>query len=690
MTVLMHVLSGRMPSLCAHFTSALQTTNSPHHLMCQHSQVKSRALLGHQLLRSGTIRSSYESPAGVAKFIQLAKSSIWSLKAQSSQATDEGASSVDDSTADATVLREENKKLGARVAELEEALAAMSEGRTKKDEGEDRAAQASDAELALQGSYANSQSPQASAGAGEEKMPSLESLLASMQWPSPDDPEPFWKRMPLRPLPASTSAPAGGAVERDASPIHVMHITAEMAPLAKVGGLADVVTGLARACLARGNTVDVMLPLYECLDRSQLGDLALLQTFSSFHRGDWVPVQAFRGTIAGIPVLLLDPQNHFFVGSRIYGGGYDELEAYLFFTRACLEYMQVAGMQPDVIHAHEWHTAAVGMLYWDMYHQLSLKKPRLMLTIHNMEHHGECRWEQLQMCGLDGQSYLSVDRAMDDRTVGHNPERLSLLKAGIVYCNAVTYHGVLNGIDTELWDPALDPHLPVPYSADDLRGKAVCKHYLQRALGLEPDTLPGEPGQAKRSPLVVVVTRLVAQKGIHLIRHALHRTRELGGQLVLLGTAPVAGIQAEFEGLAAEFKDSGDIRLLLTYSEGLSHVLFAAGDIILVPSMFEPCGLTQMIGMRYGAVPVVRRTGGLADTVHDVDAPQSDVTPNGFVFDGIDENALNGALDRALAHYHDKHDQWQDLVRSIMKVDNSWNKSAGQYIDLYNSIRVHS
>eukprot|EP00850_Spirogloea_muscicola_P010526 SM000062S19912 [mRNA] locus=s62:323189:328432:+ [translate_table: standard] len=552
-------------------------------------------------------------------------------------------------------------------------------------------------------------------------------LGGGVEWPSPDDSPPFWQRKPQWRLLAGGTI-AGGAgraapVEPDAELLHIVHVTAEMAPLAKVGGLGDVVTGLARACLARGHCAEVMLPFYECLDCEEIVDLRSGAAFGTFHRGGHIHVNVSHGTVAGVPVTFLKPANNFFDGGRIYGGSYNETEAYLFFSRACLELMHVTGQHPDIIHIHEWHVCSLPLLYWDVYHHMGLQKPRLILTIHNMEHQGECRPEQLDMCGLHGASYLDPNKAIDDRTIGHNPERLSLLKGGIVYSNAVStvsptyaqetlcsgwlsntllkycnkYSGVLNGIDMQLWDPEHDNDLPAPYSASNLVGKEVCKHYLQQGLGLDPCSLPPLNGSAasgslspveKRVPLVICVTRLVAQKGVHLIRHAIFRTRELGGQFVLLGSSPVAHIQADFQRLSDELKGSGDVRILLTYSEPLSHLLFGAGDVILVPSMFEPCGLTQMIGMRYGTIPVVRRTGGLADTVQDVDSEAAAGSGNGFVFDGIDERSMDTALDRCLRYYQERPDWWSELTARVMGTDNSWNKSAGEYVSLYNSIRV--
>lgn len=538
--------------------------------------------------------------------------------------------------------------------------------------------------------------------------------IGELVWPSPSDEIPFWKK-DFPSWGVSPDVPAD--INKDSDRMYIIHVTAEMAPIAKVGGLGDVVTGLARACLSRGHTVEIMLPFYECIQKQQIKDLALITTYESYHDGNWVPTNAYRGVVSGIPVVFIEPSNHFFKGQDVYGGSYNELEAYLFFSRACLEWMQVTATQPDIIHVHEWQAGALPLLYWDMYHYLSLKKPRIVLTIHNMEHYGECSQEQLSKSGLDGSIYTTIDKAIDDRTIGHNPERLSLLKGGIVYSNAVVtvsptylketictgwlastllsnrdkYFGVLNGIDTAMWNPATDIFLPVKFNAQKPEGKKLCKYYVQRGLGLASEgTLDGNhlPDITCKVPLVVCITRLVPQKGLHLISHAIKRVEELGGQMVILGKASDVRVEREFEGLAKLHNQGPSIRILLMFSEELSHMLYAAADMVLVPSMYEPCGLSQMIGMRYGAVPVVRKTGGLADTVFDMDDQSNNDRANGFVFEGIDEGSLNWALDRAFAHYREKADEWNGIIGKVMEVDNSWNNTAGKYIEVYNSARV--
>ena len=418
----------------------------------------------------------------------------------------------------------------------------------------------------------------------------------------------------------------------------------------------------------------------------------------------------FWGKIAGVPTYLIRPADYndcnIFRGNRIYGGSYNELEAYLYLCRASLEFLKVSGQQPTILQLHDWHAAAAALLYWEAYHHAGLYKPRVMLTIHNFDNSGECRQDEFMASGVHGEVFATADKALDERTIGHNPERINLMKGGIVYSNMITtvsptyrqevvnggaagwlrslflkpevgakFRGILNGIDCQEWDPATDPFLPAPYDASTPQGKAFCKEYLQRGLGMTVD---------KNKPLVAVVSRLVPQKGVHLLKAACYRSLAQGGQYVLLGSGHSDGV---FKGLAGgEFKDHPDCKLMIMYSERLAHLIYAAADIVLVPSMFEPCGLTQMIALRYGAVPLVRRTGGLADTVFDVNDPESKGRANGFVFAGTHENDLHSALDRAIGMYKDKRGDWEELSRKNMAADVSWEKSSSSYEGLYTDI----
>ena len=587
--------------------------------------------------------------------------------------------------ADDAALMERNRSIyEALLAENEELQALVEEAESKARLAEERAVRVAGA-------------PAAAAGGAPIAALQADDIV----WPSPDDAVPFWEReecVEALATPPTASTPT----EPDPNPVHIVHVTAEMAPLAKVGGLADVVTGLSRACSQRGHNVEVVLPFYECIPESAVSNLAHERSYGSYHRGSQVMVDAFVGEISGVRVLLLRPQNNFFKGEKVYGGGYDEREAYIFFCRAALELLRVSERHPDVIHMHEWHTCALALMYWDMYYDMGLNRSKIVLTIHNMDHTGEVKAEELDYSGLDGESYATVEKAVDERTIGHNPERMSLLKAGIVYSSAVTtvsptyreetlgggggwlnktlseystkYHGVLNAIDTASWDPRSDMVLPTRFGSAAESGKALCQEYVRRGLGLDV------PKAGKRVPIVVCVTRLVPQKGVHMIKHAAERCEAMGAQFVLLGSGHLAG---EFEGLAAQMKAGGAGRCLLMYNEALAHFLYAAADVVLVPSMFEPCGLTQMVAQRYGAAPLVRRTGGLADTVIDVDSSPGAGT--GFVFDGAGEGDIEECLGRAIRMYKDQPAMWEALANRCMAVDNSWARSAEQYVQLYRS-----
>jgi starch synthase len=547
----------------------------------------------------------------------------------------------------------------------------------------------------------------------------VDSLESGIVWPQPGESNPpFYNRAPRSaPLqvPSDTmdSENAAGSFETSANPVKIVHITAEMAPCAKVGGLGDVVTGLSKACLAQGHSAEVILPYYQCIPDSAVENLQFDRAFdcpkgkfqdNTMHMSN-LKTLAYTGTIEGVPVVLLRPDwestgSGIFKGTRIYGGSYNEAEAYLYFCRAALEYLVHSGRRPDIIHAHEWQASAVPMLFWD-YFSNALPGARPALTIHNMDNSGECRQDEFAATGISGEVFADVEKALDERTIGHNPERLCLLKGGIVYSSVVTtvsptyametmtggaagwlrstlsrpevgdkYWGVLNGIDTEMWNPATDALIPACFSSAVPDGKALCKRFLQQGFGM--DVSPDKP-------LVAVISRLVPQKGIHLIEHSVGRTVSQGGQFVLLGTGHASG---GLQRLNEEYRGTG-VSMVFDYSDQLAHLIYAAADIFLVPSMFEPCGLTQMIALRYGGVPVVRSTGGLADTVFDVDADR--VHGNGFVFEGSDAGSLEGALDRALNMYHERKDEWAALCgRNLSQGERwSWKAPAQSYVGLY-------
>ncbi|XWS19808.1 hypothetical protein CRYUN_Cryun31cG0048100 [Craigia yunnanensis] len=488
-----------------------------------------------------------------------------------------------------------------------------------------------------------------------------------------------------------------------ASPgLYVVHIAAEMAPVAKVGGLGDVVTGLGKALQKKGHLVEIVLPKYDCMQCDRIRDLRALDvTVDSYFDGKLFQNKVWVGTVEGLPVYFIEPHhpNKFFWRGQYYGE-HDDFKRFSFFSRAALELLLQAGKKPDIIHCHDWQTAFVAPLYWDLYAPKGLNSARICFTCHNFEYQGAASVSELASCGLDVHQLNRPDRMQDNSA----HDRVNPVKGAIVFSNIVTtvsptyaqevrtaeggrglhstlnfhskkFMGILNGIDTDAWNPATDIFLKVQYSAKDLQGKAENKAALRRHLGLS--------SADDQRPLVGCITRLVPQKGVHLIRHAIYRTLEMGGQFVLLGSSPVAHIQREFEGIANQFQNHEDIRLILKYDESLSRYIYAASDMLIIPSIFEPCGLTQMIAMRYGSVPIARKTGGLNDSVFDID---DDTIPhkfrNGFTFTTPDEQVVNSALERAFNLYKNK-ESWQQLVQKDMNIDFSWDSSASQYEELY-------
>eukprot|EP00793_Prasinoderma_coloniale_P000202 PRCOL_00005712-RA len=498
--------------------------------------------------------------------------------------------------------------------------------------------------------------------------------------------------------------------KRDGRPgMHVVHVTAEMAPVAKVGGLGDVVQGLGRSLQSRGNCVEIVLPKYDTLDHSQIDGMRLIEGLELRvpFENHYVPVHVWTGSVHGLPVVLLDPSNGIFARGGPYGQ-HDDVVRFSIFSAAALEFLAVTGRKPDVIHIHEWTAAAAAPLFRERYARWgSLGSAALVFTAHSFEHQGKDGANLLTRLGLSQEALHTPARMADVRDQG----AINLMKGAVAACDAMTtvsptyaaegctkefgfgldeilskhrnkLTGVLNGIDYAAWNPATDMFLHTQYAraqeadgdkvVDAFVGKAVNKRALQEEVGLNVDP---------HVPLVACVGRLAAQKGVNLIRHAVYRAAEQGAQFVLLGLPVDNHIRGDFENIAREFEGRGNVAIVLAYDEGFAHRVYAGSDILVMPSMYEPCGLAQMIAMRYGTVPVVRSTGGLRDSVDDVD---SDEGGNGFRFDHANEEGLNYGLDRAIQYKRDNADWWRDtLVDTCMSTDWSWNTSAEHYEGVY-------
>ncbi len=499
--------------------------------------------------------------------------------------------------------------------------------------------------------------------------------------------------------------------------MHIVHIASELAPVAKVGGLADVIYGLSKELSRLGHNVEIILPKYDCLHYGDLQNLKVEQrevwSFEGPHRFNNT---IWSANVDDLKVLFIEPHHPLYYFSRgvIYGCN-DDIDRFIYFSRTAMEYLFKSGKRPDAIHVHDWPTALVPVLYKEMYTALGYRAGGTVLTIHNMEHQGRCLPHNLSHAGLKGESYLSPEKMQDPVLL----KDVNLLKGGIVYADKITtvspsyekeiqtaeggfgleeilvkyrkkLTGILNGIDEDFWNPEKDPHLVQSYPTHGvdksrlpltLAGKKENKRYLRTHLRMKESD----------EPLVAAVTRLVPQKSPELIKHAIRCTLQKGGQFILLGSSPIPSIHKEFEALQIELKNNENAAILMDRDEALAHQIYAAADMFVIPSLFEPCGLTQLIALRYGTVPIARATGGLADTVFDKDTserPQKE--RNGFTFTLPDRDEVGVAIARAIECYKQQPETWQSLMFNGMRQDYSWKYAAPQYLSVYKAISASS
>jgi len=471
----------------------------------------------------------------------------------------------------------------------------------------------------------------------------------------------------------------------------VLFAASEALPFKASGGLAEVAGSLPKALRRRLVGARVVMPLYDSIPQE-------LRDGMTFLKHIVVPVAwrrqycgIFEARAGGVIYYLLDNQYYFKRGAQIYGY-YDDAERFAFFSRAVLEILPHLGdWKPEVIHCNDWQTALVPVYRTAFYGQDPFYADiKTVFTIHNIEYQGKYGANVLgDVFGLEGRhrSLVEYDRCVN------------LMKGGIECADAVTtvsptyarelltpwyahgldsilalrrdkLTGILNGIDTESYDPGTDAALAAHYSAKDPAGKALCKAALQERFGLE---------QNPRAPLLGIVSRLAGHKGMDLLKARLDELlRTSDAQLVMLGTGEYQ-YEAFFRGLAARFP--GRAGAIIDFVPAVSRQVYAGCDIFLMPSKSEPCGLSQMIALRYGAIPVVRETGGLKDSIQDSGGGDG----NGFTFTDYDAGALLHAMRRALQGYADQAG-WQVLVKRAMACDFSWNKSATAYIRLYKGL----
>jgi starch synthase len=474
-------------------------------------------------------------------------------------------------------------------------------------------------------------------------------------------------------------------------------IGSEALPFSKTGGLADVLGALPQSLAALGWDVTLAVPRYRETHQGTLIERVSLRV-----GGVPADVGFFEAPLGRARALLVDDAS-LFGRDQLYAtetGDYpDNPRRFAVLVRAALEYVAQRGIRPTVVHAHDWQAGLAPVYLKTMYasHPVLGAVPTVF-TIHNLAYQGvfEADWlprldlpwsllgvEEMEFWGKISFLKGGINSADVITTVSPRYAREIQTRElgggfdGILRRRASDLVGILNGIDTQQWDPARDPHLPKPFGADDISGKRASKEALLGRVGLPADSA------AMARPLVGMISRMIDQKGLDLMAALENELPGLDAAFVVLGTGE-ARYQDFWRRVSARYPAL--IAARIGFDEGLAHLIEAGADIFLMPSRFEPCGLNQMYSLRYGTVPIVRRVGGLADTVSDYLANPSDAAgaapANGFVFEEYSPAALLAALRRALDVFQDAA-AWRGLQAAGMSADHSWDRSAREYVKIY-------
>jgi starch synthase len=475
--------------------------------------------------------------------------------------------------------------------------------------------------------------------------------------------------------------------------LRILLVASEVSPFASTGGLAEAVSGLAVALHALGHDVRVFMPKYRDVERAALR-LETALPCVPVPIGDRVVEGAvLEGRLAGaVPVYFL-AQDHYYDRPTLYTTPerdyWDNCERFAFFSRAVLTALPALDWTPQVTHGHDWQSGLVPVYLRTLFRDNPFHRAvATVFTVHNLAYQGLFWHHDFPMTGLPWDlftpagiefygmaSFLKGGLVFADRVTTVSPTYAREIQSpdfgermdGVLRSRGADLVGILNGLDTAAWDPAADPELSRRFGPGDLEGKAACRAALRAALGL-PDPGPG-------TLLVAMVTQLVDARGVDVAAAAVPRIVEDGGQFVLLGTGE-AHYEREFRDLASSHPAA--VSVSLGTDPRLAHRIYAGADVFLMPSRVEPCGLEQLIALRYGAIPVVHRTGGLADTVLDWDG----VGGTGFVFEPYTPGACLATLGRAFDAFGDP-DTWRGLVTRAMAQDFSWARCAEQYVACY-------
>ncbi len=477
--------------------------------------------------------------------------------------------------------------------------------------------------------------------------------------------------------------------------IRVLFAGSEAVPFSKTGGLGDVAGSLPRALKHAGAKAAVISPKYATIPQQYKDQMKHVADF-------YVPL-GWRSIYCGIEKLTLQDLDFYFVDNQDYFGrdglyGYfDDGERFAFFAKAiCEAIAHVPELECDVLHCNDWQTALCPVYLREFYRQVpQCNNVKCVFTVHNVKFQGQYGNSMLHdVLGLD-----TIAPARDQLTM--DKDSINFMKGALCYSDWLTtvspsyayelqmpfygeglddifrrrssiLSGILNGIDQSIWNPSMDTMIPHNYSADDLSGKAECKRALQEELGLNVDPT---------RPLIVSIGRLTDQKGLGLVRYSMDQLMSRGVQVVILGTGDHDHEEA-FKYFQSKYP--GQMAACIAFDNALSHRMYAAGDLLLMPSEFEPCGLSQMIAMRYGTLPVVRETGGLRDSVMAYNKFTGEGT--GFSFANMNADEMADTILGACEIFWTEPDTWRSLMDQAMNTDFSWRRAANDYMDIYHGL----
>ena len=467
-------------------------------------------------------------------------------------------------------------------------------------------------------------------------------------------------------------------------------IASEAAPFVKTGGLGDVLQALPDE-LARveGNEVALFLPYYKTIKQNPEIETELLSAFTVNLTWRQQYVGLFRLVREGGPAVYFLDNEYYFLRDGLYGF-YDDGERFAYFCKAVLASMRQLDFCPDVIHCHDWQSALVPV-YLDAEFRSDFPRAKTVFTIHNVEYQGKAGPEFFNevlgledywrgVCSFDGcVNFMKAAVVRSNLVTTVSETYATELRypyfahglSGILAARGENLRGVTNGIDTGVYDPATDKALPKNYTAATFADKQICKHALQKELGLEPSD----------APILSMVTRLAGHKGIDILCYVLRRLLEREVQLVIVGTG-----EAKYEHalLSVANEYPGKFSMNLRFDPALASRVYAGSDIYLMPSKSEPCGLSQLIAMHYGTIPIVNATGGLKDTVLPFNPETGE--GRGYTFQSYNGDDFLGAIDRALGDYYENRAAWDRLAKNDMAVDFSWKQPAQKYMEMYESV----